>query len=55
MYVCMLQAGVVKPMNDFAQKFMSEMEEREEILSEAQAAAEAHEDTRCVVVGGEGR
>ena len=33
-------------MNEFASRFMSESEQREEILSEASAAAEAHQDPK---------
>ena len=40
------QAGSVKDMNEFAQRFMSEAGEREGILSEAAAVAESHDDPK---------
>ena len=41
-----LQAGVVDEMNEFASCFMSENEKREEIISEASAAADTHKDPK---------
>lgn len=35
---------MVKDMNDFASRFLSEAEEREKILAEASSAAESHDD-----------
>ena len=40
------QAGVVEDMNGLASKFMSEEEARGEVLSEAEGAAEKHEDSQ---------
>ena len=41
-----LQAGMVEEMNTFASRFMSESEKREEIISEASAAADDHKDPK---------
>ena len=37
----LLQAGVVESMNGFVEKFMNQEEEREGILSQAEAEAES--------------
>lgn len=37
---------MVEEMNEFASRFMSEGEKREEIISEASAAADAHTDPK---------
>ena len=41
-----LQAGMVDEMNEFASRFMSESEKREEIISEASAVADIHKDPK---------
>ena len=40
---------MVKEMNDFVSRFMSETEERDTILSEAAAVAESHDNPKLVV------
>ena len=37
---------MVEEMNAFASRFMSETEQREEIISEASAAANSHDDPK---------
>ena len=42
----LLQAGMVEEMNEFASRFMSETEQREEIISQASAVADTHQDPK---------
>ena len=42
----LMQAGMVEEMNVFASRFVSESEKRDEIISEASAVAEGHEDPK---------
>ena len=41
-----VQAGMVEEMNVFASRFVSESEKRDEIISEASAVADGHNDPK---------
>ena len=40
------QAGVVEAMNEYAEQFMSQEEQREDIMTKAASAAEEEDDQR---------